>query len=115
MTAEGQRLLPKVKICKKPKFPMQWEEGRGDGEGGGADDLLLFLIPNLLKSQIPITVGLGEVGEDQFFDAEYKLAKIPKSHYSGDWGMCGASDDQFPTSVPDSKFANIPKLHYGGG
>ena len=53
---------------------------------------LLMLSPNLLKSQIPILVR-GGVGDDQFptFDAEFKSAKIPKSHY-------GEGGQQWPIS-----------------
>ena len=105
---------------------------------------LLFLSPNLLKSQSAIMVR--GIGDDQFstFVPESKFAKIPKSHHGGEEGVGDdqfpiflfpslnllisqstikvkgggkgggeIGDDQFPILVSESKFATIPKSHYG--
>ena len=105
---------------------------------------LLMLSPNLLRSQIPYTLGGGGVHDEQLptFDAESKSAKIPNYLYDrGGGGFISANfqllmlspnllrsqiaymvggggggvhDDQLPTFDAESKSAKIPNSLYGG-
>ena len=64
----------------------------GGGRGVMNFFQLLMLTPNLLKSQIPYTVGWGRGAGDKLFptfDAHSKSAKIPNSLYGG-WGEGGS-------------------------
>ena len=65
-------------------IPNSHVQGGGVGRGlVGTNFQLLMLSPNLLKSQIPMSIVGGRVvGGNQFptFDAASKFAKIPNSH-----------------------------------
>ena len=60
--------------------------------------------------------GGGEgVSYDQFptFDAEFKSAKIPKSHYGFGGGGGGGHWQPISNFAAESKSAKFPKSHYG--